>query len=51
MLISQRHDQIILLLQENPGIAVREIAKRLCYSEPTIRRDLVELHNKGIITK
>lgn len=51
MLISQRHDQIIVLLQENPGISVREIAKRLCYSEPTIRRDLSELHSKGIVTK
>ncbi len=51
MLISQRHDQIILLLTQNPGITVRDIAKRLCYSEPTIRRDLTELHNKGLVTK
>ena len=51
MLISQRHDQIISLIKEEPQITVREMAARLHFSEPTIRRDLTELHSKGIVTK
>ena len=51
MLISERHTQIIAHLQQNPRITVRELAKSLSYSEPTIRRDLTELHNRGILTK
>lgn len=51
MLVSERQNQIILELQLNPGITVRELAQRLCFSEPTIRRDFTELHRKGLITK
>lgn len=51
MLISERQNQIIRLLEQNPRITVRELAQALSFSEPTIRRDFTELHKKGIITK
>ncbi len=51
MLINERHNQIILELQRNPDITVREMARRLNYSEPTIRRDYTELERRGILTK
>jgi len=51
MLVSERQDQIILELQRQPGITVRELARKLNFSEPTIRRDFTELHRKGLITK
>lgn len=51
MLISERHNQIIAAIRENPDITVRELSLILHFSEPTIRRDFTELHKKGIITK
>lgn len=51
MLISERQNQIIRLLEQNPRITVRELSQALSFSEPTIRRDFTELHKKGIITK
>ena len=51
MLISERHDQIIFELQRTPEISVRELAEKLHFSEPTIRRDLTELEKRGILTK
>ena len=51
MLISERQNQIIYALRANPNITVKELAKKLCFSEPTIRRDFTELHRRGIITK
>ena len=51
MLISERHNQIIFALQQNPGISVRELSEKLHFSEPTIRRDYTELERRGILTK
>ena len=51
MLISERHTQILLELQKDPNITVAQMAQKLHYSEPTIRRDYTELHRKGLITK
>lgn len=51
MLINERHNLIILELQKNPDITVRQMAEKLNYSEPTIRRDYTELARRGIITK
>ena len=51
MLIEERQRRVIEMLQENPQITVKELAVQLSFSEPTIRRDLTELHKKGIITK
>ena len=51
MMISERHQRILEELKSNPNISVRVLSEKLFVSEPTIRRDLTELHNKGIITK
>lgn len=51
MIISERHRLIIEELKKNPNISVRELAHKLFVSEPTIRRDFTELHQKGIIIK
>lgn len=51
MLISERHNQIIMELQRNPEITVRQMAQKLNFSEPTIRRDYTELERRGILTK
>lgn len=51
MLINERHHRIIAELEREPQITVRELAAKLFVSEPTVRRDLTELHRKGIITK
>ena len=51
MMISERHRQIIEELKKNPDVSVRELSQKLFVSEPTIRRDFTELHQKGIITK
>ena len=51
MMISERHLQIIEELKRDPHVSVRELSQKLYVSEPTIRRDFTELHQKGIITK
>jgi len=51
MLINERYNQIILELQINPHVTVKELARKLHFSEPTIRRDLIELQRRGIVTK
>lgn len=51
MMISERHGKILEELRHKPDITVRELSRILCVSEPTVRRDLTELHGKGIITK
>ena len=50
-MVSQRQRQILEHLERKPDITVRELAGILFVSEPTIRRDLTELSDKGIITK
>lgn len=51
MLINERHNLIVLELQKNPDITVKEMAEKLHFSEPTIRRDYTELQRRGILTK
>ena len=51
MMISERHRRILEELERSPDITVKELAKILCVSEPTVRRDFTELHNRGMITK
>ena len=51
MQIGERQRRILEELKENPHITVKELAAVLYVSEPTIRRDFTELHEKGIITK
>ena len=51
MMIEERQTRILEELKKAPDITVRELAKILCVSEPTVRRDFTELHARGIITK
>jgi len=51
MMVNERQRRILEELEKKPDITVRELAKLLCVSEPTIRRDFTELDSKGIITK
>ena len=51
MIIGERHRRIVEELKKDPSISVSELATKLYVSEPTVRRDLTELHNKGIVTK
>ena len=51
MLIGERHQRILQELAENPHVTVAQLAAALYVSEPTVRRDLTELEQKGLITK
>ena len=51
MMIEERQRRILEELQREPELTVRELARLLCVSEPTVRRDFTELHRKGFITK
>ena len=51
MMIEERHRRILEELGEHPDVSVRELSAKLFVSEPTVRRDLTELHNRGMITK
>ena len=51
MLIGERQQRILEELKKNPNITVRELAGKLFVSEPTVRRDFTELHQRGLITK
>ena len=50
-MVSQRHRQLLAALEEKPDISVKELARLLRVSEPTVRRDLTELAQQGILTK
>lgn len=50
-MITERQNKIIIELKNNPKITVKQLAKKLFVSEPTVRRDFTELHNRGMITK
>lgn len=51
MWVSERQKRILELLKEHPEISVAKMAAELYVSEPTVRRDLTELEEKGLITK
>ena len=50
-MIGDRQRLILEMLEKKPDITIRELAGILHVSEPTVRRDFTELHNRGIITK
>jgi len=50
-MLTERQIKIINELKKNPKITVKQLAKKLFVSEPTIRRDFTKLHNRGLITK
>lgn len=47
----ERYEQILSMLEDDRVIAVREMSKRLYVSEATIRRDLKELEDGGLIRR
>lgn len=51
MFIDKRRKEIENLLKENGQASVKEIAKHLCVSEATVRRDLTELKRQGIVER
>lgn len=50
-MVSERQKKVLELLKEFPEISVAQMAGKLFVSEPTIRRDLTELEQRGWITK
>ena len=51
MLESQRHSEILALLEEQTVVTVKELTSALSSSEATIRRDLNKLDEQGLLTK
>lgn len=48
---TQRHEQILSILEVNPSIRVAEMAEELGVSSETVRRDLTELDESGRIKR
>lgn len=51
MYIEERQKAILEALASKPDISVKELSALLFVSEPTVRRDLSVLHEKGFVTK
>lgn len=51
MLAEDRFDKILQILEQKKTVTVLELTERLDTSESTIRRDLTELHKKGLLVK
>jgi DeoR/GlpR family transcriptional regulator of sugar metabolism len=51
MLPRQRHELILRTLRREGPAAVRVLAERLGVSQATVRRDLVQLHRDGLLTR
>ncbi|HTK27353.1 MAG TPA: DeoR/GlpR family DNA-binding transcription regulator [Pyrinomonadaceae bacterium] len=51
MLTEERRGAIVSLLHENGKVQVKELSKRFNISEVTIRTDLKELHQRGLVYK
>lgn len=51
MLAEERKNRIVDLINERGAISAAELMNEFDASEATIRRDLTELNNKGLITK
>ena len=47
----EREDKIINILYQRGTVTVDELASQLFISKPTLRRDLIKLENKGIISR
>src|SRR4029079_6623412 len=50
-LTEERRGAIVSLLHENGKVQVKELSKRFNISEVTIRTDLKELHQRGLVYK
>ncbi len=51
MLKKERHQKILDIIKEKKFVTVNALSKTLFVSLPTIRRDLSELHNQGMIIR
>ncbi|MBQ9132553.1 MAG: DeoR/GlpR transcriptional regulator [Clostridia bacterium] len=51
MIQYERQNQILQQLEQNPSISIRKLATTLYASEATIRRDLRELEDRGLIRR
>lgn len=51
MLAQDRFEKILDILKEKQSVTVSELTRQLNTSESTIRRDLTELHQKGLLMK
>ena len=50
-MLTERQEKILTALKEDPTLSVRALAQMLYVSEPTVRRDLTALSEKGFLTK
>ena len=51
MALTERQNEILKRLKENKTAGVNELAEELYVSEATIRRDLNEMKNMGLIER
>ncbi len=51
MLTNERHDKILSILTKNYSATVRDLAKELFVSTATVRRDLEEMQNLGLLRR
>lgn len=51
MLTAERQESILQLLKKNGSATVHEMAKALYVSEATVRRDLNEMHSRGLLRR
>ena len=51
MALTERQNEILKWLKENKSAGVNELAKALFVSEATIRRDLAEMKNMGLVER
>lgn len=51
MIQYERHNEILQQLEKNPSMSIRKLAAALYTSEATIRRDLKELEEQGLIRR
>src|SRR5215471_17216766 len=51
MLVEERRAAILTLLREHGQVRVRELSHRFKTSEVTIRNDLKQLHQRGLVHK
>lgn len=51
MLISERYDKILEIIENEEYVSANELSKRLFVSLPTVRRDLSELARRGLLVR
>ena len=51
VIIPERWEKIIEMVEEKGSVSVEEIAQALSISTPTVRRDLARIHQRGLIKR